>query len=84
MFFLIFHISPFTWFHKEGTYTKYVVHPSGSPQNPWSYDDCANKFRDCASYSTKPLSKEAVESIINRIEKLEDLPDVAEIMAEVN
>jgi 2-methylcitrate dehydratase PrpD len=69
---------------REGTYTKHVVHPSGGPQNPMSFSDCARKFRECASYSTKPLAPETIERIIKRVEKLEEMNDIAEIINEIN
>ena len=68
----------------EGTCTRQVDNPSGGPQNPLSYADCAAKFRDCASYSAKALAPETVERVIARIERLEEEEDIAEIIAEVS
>jgi 2-methylcitrate dehydratase PrpD len=68
----------------EGVYTKQVDHPSGGPQNPMSFTDCANKFRDCASYSVKPLAQGTIEHIIRHIEKLEEVDDIAEIIKEIS
>jgi 2-methylcitrate dehydratase PrpD len=69
---------------KGGIYTKHVDTPPGGPSHQLSFTDCANKFRDCASYSFKPLTKETIERIIKRVEKLEDVDDIAEIITEVS
>jgi len=69
---------------KGGAYVKQVDSPSGGPQNPKNFSDCASKFRECASYSTKPLTPGNIERIIGRIERLEEENDIAEIMAEIN
>ncbi|MFC1980978.1 MmgE/PrpD family protein [Chloroflexota bacterium] len=52
----------------------------GHPQNPIEKEDLLEKFRDCASFSAKPISKESVEKIIDIVEHLEELPDVSQIM----
>jgi 2-methylcitrate dehydratase PrpD len=65
---------------RKGTYNKHIEFPPGGPQNQSTFSDCANKFRDCASYSAKPLTQGAVENIIKRFEKLEDVNDISEIV----
>ena len=69
---------------RNGAFIKQVDFPSGGPQNPISYNECANKFRDCAAYSIKPLSKEVVETIIEMVSRLEEVEDVSEIIKLLN
>jgi 2-methylcitrate dehydratase PrpD len=68
----------------RGTYTKQVDFPSGGPQNPVSYEDCAAKFRDCASYSIKPVSGETIERIIDTVSRLEEVKDISQIIRLLN
>jgi 2-methylcitrate dehydratase PrpD len=64
-------------------YTRHVEFPPGGPQNQLTFADCANKFRDCASYSSGPLTQAAVENIIKRVGKLEEVNDISEIIKEL-
>lgn len=52
----------------------------GSPGNPMSEEEQVAKFKDCASYSTKPLSGSAVEEVIDMIANLQDVDDVSRII----
>ncbi len=47
----------------------------GSPVNPMSYDEVAEKFRGCAGFAGWPA--EAIEAVIDSVRKLEDLEDVS-------
>jgi 2-methylcitrate dehydratase PrpD len=58
-----------------------VDYPLGSPQRPMTFDDCASKFRSCASLPDVALPDSQVERTIELIRHLERLPDVGEIMA---
>lgn len=49
----------------------------GSPANPMSYGEVADKFRECAVFSRWPSPK--AERVIALVEKLEQLPNVSEI-----
>jgi len=60
-------------------YSKQVDHPLGGVERPLSFNDCAMKFLDCASYSTKPIAKSNMEKVIELIKQLENLDDVTEI-----
>jgi 2-methylcitrate dehydratase PrpD len=51
----------------------------GSPANPMSYEEVADKFRECASFSRWPSEK--AEQVIGRVRRLEELSDVREITA---
>lgn len=67
---------------REGkVYSKRVEHALGSPANPVSMEDVANKFRDCASYAVRPISKEKVEQMIQMVERLEDIGDVGQVIS---
>jgi 2-methylcitrate dehydratase PrpD len=49
----------------------------GSPANPLSYDEVADKFRECAAFSRWPRSK--AERVIELLRRLEELRDVREL-----
>jgi 2-methylcitrate dehydratase PrpD len=51
----------------------------GSPANPMSYDEVAEKFRGCAAYAGWPDEK--ASQIIEGVKRLEDLPDVGALTA---
>ncbi len=62
-------------------YSKRVDKPRGmSPENPMSMDDIIEKFRDCASYSKKPLSRKQVDRVIELVSNLEEVEDVSQII----
>jgi len=69
-----------TIIHKSGArYSKRVEFAYGHPNNPISMEDIVAKFKDCASYSVKPLSSEAVEETVRMVTHLEEVADVAEL-----
>ena len=50
----------------------------GSPANPLSYDQVADKFRGCAEFAEWPTNKvEKTISLVERLDSLEDLNEVA-------
>jgi len=51
----------------------------GSPSNPMSYDEVADKFRGCAEFAKWPTSK--TESVITSVRSLENLSDVSRLSA---
>jgi 2-methylcitrate dehydratase PrpD len=51
----------------------------GSPTDPMSYDDVAEKFRGCAAYAEWPNSK--ANQVIDMVRKLEDVSDVRTLTA---
>jgi 2-methylcitrate dehydratase PrpD len=57
-----------------------VDYPLGSPQRPMTFEDCASKFRTCASLPDVALPDSQVERAIELIGQLERLPDVGEVM----
>ena len=52
----------------------------GHPERPISMDDLIEKFKECATYSLKPLSKGVVEQVIKMIDKLEEVEDVSRLI----
>jgi 2-methylcitrate dehydratase PrpD len=51
----------------------------GSPANPMSYDEVADKFRGCAEFARWPAAK--TEAVIAAVKSLETLPDVRKLTA---
>jgi len=52
----------------------------GYGSNPMTREHHVEKFRDCASYSAKPLSDAEVDTVIGLVDRLEELDDVADIV----
>ena len=52
----------------------------GDPSNPASAELLERKFRDCVSFSANPISAPGIERAIALIDRLEALPDVADII----
>jgi len=52
----------------------------GDPKNPVDQSLLDTKFRDCVSFSPKPISEHNVDKAMAMIADLENLPDVTEIM----
>ncbi len=55
----------------SGTYTSIVDHPSGSPENPLTYEEVAAKFRDCARGAAAPVPAPALETVVETVAALE-------------
>ncbi|HMG20891.1 MAG TPA: hypothetical protein VK607_06220, partial [Kofleriaceae bacterium] len=51
----------------------------GSPSNPMSYDEVADKFRGCAEFAKWPAAK--TEAVIAAVKTLETAPDVSKLTA---
>jgi len=51
----------------------------GSPANPMSYDEVADKFRGCAEFAQWPAAK--AESVIASVKLLENVPDIGKLAA---
>ena len=65
---------------KNGRVIEGKTQPSkGSPQNPMSYDEVADKFRGNAEFSKWPSAK--AEFIINQVKNLENLTDMSKMTA---
>jgi len=63
----------------EKIYSERVDVISGSPEKPASMEAVAEKFRECAAFSAKPLPKGNIEEIIRLVKDLEAVPDVSTI-----
>lgn len=53
----------------------------GSPQKPLTFDECAVKFRDCASSAVKKIADKNVDQVVELISGLEKVPDIREIIS---
>ena len=62
-------------------YSKRVDFSLGNPRNPMTMEDIIKKFKDCASYSAKPLSQQNIERVIEMVGKLEEVDDVSQIIS---
>lgn len=51
--------------------------PLGNPAHPMTYEACAAKFLKCAEYAARPLEKNRLDELIDRVFRLEDLSDVS-------
>jgi len=51
----------------------------GSPLNPMSYDETADKFRGCAEFAKWPAEK--TEQVIALVKSLESVPDISRLAA---
>ena len=52
----------------------------GHPRNPIPRADQVEKFRDCMTYSVKPMPAATVDGLIDAVDRLEQLDDVAQIV----
>lgn len=52
----------------------------GSPAAPMTWDQLADKFRDCAACSATPLPKDNVEKALSIVRDLESCNDAAELL----
>jgi 2-methylcitrate dehydratase PrpD len=53
----------------------------GSPANPMSYDEVADKFRECADFARFPKAK--AETVVKLVRDLETLPSIERLMVEL-
>jgi aconitate decarboxylase len=55
--------------------------PLGNPSRPMSYDAVAAKFLKCIPYAARPLDRGRMETLIETVSRIEDLPDVSGLMS---
>ena len=55
-------------------------YPLGHPENPLSWDDLVLKFRQCVDSCASPVSRSAVDEVVDLIANLESLPDASVIV----
>jgi len=66
---------------KDGrVYSERVGILRGDPRKPVGMEEIAQKFRKCAAFSAKPISKENIEEIIRIVNNLETVSDVGEVV----
>ena len=67
---------------KDGkVYSGRAEFAKGSPSNPMSYDEVADKFRGCAEFAKWPTAK--AESVIASVKSLENLSDMSKLVPEL-
>lgn len=64
---------------QSGTFRGEVKRPYGHPDNPISWEAAKEKFRDCFQHAFKPLPGQNATKVIDLIERLEQVADVAEV-----
>lgn len=63
---------------KDGkVYTGRAEFAKGSPSNPMTYEEVADKFRGCAEFAKWPTAK--AEGVIAAVKSLETLPDMSKL-----
>jgi len=66
---------------KQGqTYSEQAQESPGSSQTQLPFSAYERKFRDCASYSVKPLPNEQIDMVVTLIGQLEQVGDIREII----
>ncbi|MFC2066097.1 MmgE/PrpD family protein [Chloroflexota bacterium] len=65
---------------KQGkTFSKEVSKPLGHPENPITWEAINDKFRDCSRHAVRPLPEQNADRVIEFVQKLERVGDVADI-----
>ncbi|HXJ80428.1 MAG TPA: MmgE/PrpD family protein [Candidatus Methylomirabilis sp.] len=52
----------------------------GDPRNPFTFDDCVERFMAWAASAARPLRADDLRRFVTMIERLEDVGDVADLM----
>jgi 2-methylcitrate dehydratase PrpD len=68
---------------RHGFLEKHVEFIPGGPESPLTAADLQNKFRECALEGVAPLGKERGELLCARIDRVEDVADMAEFFTGV-
>jgi len=67
---------------KDGkVYSERVEILRGDPRKPVSVEEVAQKFRRCAAFSARPISKENIEGMIRIVSNLEAVAEVSSIVS---
>lgn len=61
-----------------------IEFPLGSPENPMTYEQCAEKFMKCLSYAASPVDPIKGEKLIHEVERLEELKDVSQLLTSIS
>jgi len=62
-------------------FSRRLDYVKGTPQNPMSMDEVERKFRGCVPFAVTPLPKDNVERTVDMIRNLEQLDNVAKLVA---
>jgi 2-methylcitrate dehydratase PrpD len=62
------------------SYSKRVDLVYGHPDKPMSWEDLGSKFKDCASFSAKPISSQSMDLIVEKVRNLEKVGDIVEVI----
>lgn len=66
---------------KDGDiYHKDVDVPRGNPKNPLVNDEHMGRFHDCLNYADMKLEKSNIDKILSRIDRLEEMEDVRDLI----
>jgi 2-methylcitrate dehydratase PrpD len=57
-------------------------HPGGSPQHPISFAGLRSKLLDCVAFSGRPIQASAVDRLMEGVERLESVADVAALITD--
>jgi 2-methylcitrate dehydratase PrpD len=60
---------------------RFVATPRGAPANPIPQEELVEKFRTCARLAAVPPGEAMIEAIVARIDRLEEMADVRELLA---
>ena len=52
----------------------------GHPENPATFDDVVEKFRNCLRFAAKPLDDAKTAAVIEMVKRLETVPDVSRLV----
>jgi len=67
-------------FTKDGQiFSKKVIERRGSPSNPLSIEEIAEKFRHCAQFAHKPLPEEKIQEAVHFLKELEFKKDITQV-----
>jgi 2-methylcitrate dehydratase PrpD len=61
-------------------YSRRLDYPFGSPQNPMSFSDVAEKLKHCCQYSYRPIAPDIQKRVIELVNNLENVSDVSQII----
>ena len=66
---------------KDGKrYSMRMDNRKGTPENPMSPEEFADKFRDCLAHGRKRISKQKTEKIMQLLMNLEEIDDVGMVI----
>ncbi len=66
------------------SWTKEGHNVPGNADNPMTWSDVCEKFRECASVAANPVSDKVMSRVIELAEKLESMPDATELLRDLS